>query len=155
MQQFFDTLLNGPARYTQEHHLGPGWTLVVVLGALLVEFGIVYALVRLLIFIARQTVPTFRWVLRRFGVGDRHIDYTFLQLTFPATTTKSAYATEQLHILMRSLVKYYSFWERVAARKQPYSLELVATEDDGIRYVIRVSKQEADIVRRTLLFCQG
>ena len=48
-------------------------------------------------------------------------------------------------------MKYPRFWQRLAARKQPYSLELVATRDDGIRYVLMIPKQEADVVRRTLL----
>lgn len=74
-----------------------------------------------------------------------------MQLIFPSDTTKSAYATEQLHILMRSMVKYHGFWDRLAARKQPYSLELVATKDDGIRYIVRIPKQEVETVKRTLL----
>ena len=52
---------------------------------------------------------------------------------------------------MRSMVKYYGFWDRLAARKQPYSLELVATKDDGIRYIIRIPKQEVETVKRTLI----
>lgn len=52
---------------------------------------------------------------------------------------------------MRSMVKYRSFWDRLAARKQPYSLELVATKDEGIRYVIRIPKPEVETVKRTLL----
>ncbi|MEK7153257.1 MAG: hypothetical protein AAB834_04875, partial [Patescibacteria group bacterium] len=146
-----DTLLNGPARYTQEHHLSPLWTLAVVLGALLIEFGVVYLLIRLIIFLFQHAQSFFSWMLRRFGVGKREIEYTFLQLTFPADTTKSAYATEQLHILMRNLVGHFGFWDRLAARKRPYSLELVATKERGIRYVIRIPNYEAEVVRRTLL----
>jgi hypothetical protein len=151
MQEFLDTLLNGPARYTQEHHLSPWWALAVVVGALLIEFGAAYLLARLIVFAFQHVQSAFAWALRWCGVGDRQIDHAFLQLTFPAATTKSAYATEQLHILMRSLVKYYGFWERAAGRKQPYSLELVATKNKGIRYVVMVPRKEAEIVKRTLL----
>lgn len=151
MYHFFDLLLNGPARYTQTHNFGPGKTLAVVLGALLLEFGVVYILIVLLIKLAQYSRTFFSFALRRLGVGKREIAYSFLQLTFPADTTKSAYATEQLHILMRSMVKYYGFWERLAARKQPYSLELVATRDEGIRYIIMVPELEAVTIKRTLL----
>jgi hypothetical protein len=151
MQQFLDTLLNGPARYTQERNMSPGWTLAFVLGALLLEFGIAYLLILSFVKLLQYTRMLFSFGLRCLSVGRREIDYTFLQLAFPASTDKSAYATEQLHILMRSLVKYYGFWERMAARKQPYSLELVATRDDGIRYIVMVPKQEIEIVKRTLL----
>ena len=151
MQQFIDTLINGPARYTQEHHLSDGWTLVVVIGALLLEFGAAYILILLLIKLGQYSRTFLSFVLRRLGAGEREPAYSFLQLTFPADTTKSAYATEQLHILMRSMVKYYSFWDKLAARKQPYSLEIVATRDDGIRYVIRIPNREIATVKRTLL----
>lgn len=151
MQYFIDTLINGPARYTQEHHLSPAWTLIVIFGALLIEVGAVYLLGFLIIKAVQYWRTFFSYVLRRFGVGKGDVEYAFLQLTFPSDTTKSAYATEQLHILMRSMVRYPKFWPRVAARKQPYSLELVATRDDGIRYVIRIPKQEVETVKRTLV----
>lgn len=151
MHQLLDTLLNGPARYAQEHDLSPLWTLAVVIGALLIEFGAAFLLIRLIIFLVQHTQSSFSWLLRKFGVGRREIPYTFLQLTFPADTTKSAYATEQLHILMRNLVKHFGFWDKLAGHRRPYSLELVATKDKGIRYVVRVPEYEAVMVRRTLL----
>jgi type IV secretory pathway TraG/TraD family ATPase VirD4 len=151
MQQFIDTLINGPARYTQEHDFSSGWALVFVLGALFIEFGVAYLLILLIIKLFQYSRTFLSLFLQRIGVGKREVEYAFLQLTFPSDTTKSAYATEQLHILMRSMVKYRSFWDRLAARKQPYSLELVATRDDGIRYIIRIPKQEAETVRRTLI----
>jgi hypothetical protein len=151
LPHLLDTLLNGPARYTQEHHLASWQTLGVVFGALFIEFGVVYLTVLILIR-AVQQAPAFKAVvLRRFGVGKYEIDYTYLQLTFPASTTKSAYATEQLHILLRSMVKHYGFWNRAGGYKYPYSLELVATKTQGIRYIIRIPTHEAEVVRRTLL----
>lgn len=151
MQDFIDTIINGPARYTQVHHFNDGWTIAFVLGALLVEFGIVILILRL-VWLFVINIPTmFSWLLRRVGIASKAIDYTFLQLTFPADTTKSAYATEQLHILLRSLVRYGSLWERLVARKRPYSLELVASRDEGIRYVLHVPRYEAEIVHRTLI----
>lgn len=151
MQQFIDTLINGPARYTQEHDFSSGWALVFVLGALFIEFGVAYLLILLTIKLFQYSRTFFSLFLQRVGIGKREIEYTFLQLTFPSDTTKSAYATEQLHILMRSMVKYRGFWDRLAARKQPYSLELVATRDEGIRYIIRIPKNEVETVKRTLM----
>ncbi|MGD8373941.1 MAG: type IV secretion system DNA-binding domain-containing protein [Candidatus Woesebacteria bacterium] len=151
MPGILDTIINGPVRYTQEHHLSDGWTLVVVIGAFLFEFGVAYVIIYLLIKLGQYSRTFLSFALRRFGIGNAEPEYTFLQLTFPADTSKSAYATEQLHILMRSMVKYYGFWDNLAARKQPYSLELVATRDGGIRYVIRIPKREVETVKRTLL----
>lgn len=151
MQQFIDTLINGPARYTQEHNFSAGWALVFVLAIFVIECGAVYFLFLLTVKFFQYTRTFFSALLRRIGIGKYEVEYTFLQLIFPADTTKSAYATEQLHILMRSMVKYRGFWDRLAAPKQPYSLELVATKDDGIRYIIRIPKSEVETVKRTLL----
>jgi hypothetical protein len=151
MQSLFDTLLNGPARYMQSHNYDPFLTLAVVLGVLMVEFGAVYILFKIIWFLILHIRWFVGWMLRICGIGERKVEYAFLQLVFPADTTRSAYATEQLHILLRSTVGYYSFWERLAARKQPYSLELVATKNEGIRYIVRIPQQEAEVVRRTLL----
>lgn len=151
MQQFIDTLINGPARYTQEYDFSSGWALVFVLGALFIEFGVAYLLILLTIKLFQYSRTFLSLFLQRIGVGKREVEHIFLQLTFPSDTTKSAYATEQLHILMRSMVKYRGFWDKMAARKQPYSLELVATRDDGIRYIIRIPKYEVETVKRTLM----
>ncbi|HVC36037.1 MAG TPA: hypothetical protein VNE40_01135, partial [Candidatus Dormibacteraeota bacterium] len=132
MSHLFDEILNGPARYTVRHHFSPLWTLVFVLGILLAEFVAAY-LVGCLIVKAVQNIRSFiGWILRRFGVGKTSNPQTFLELTIPTDTTKSAFATEQLHILLRSLVTYNKTWERLAAYKKPYSLELYGTHDDGI-----------------------
>ena len=151
MHQLLDSLLNGPARYTQEHHFDSWLALVFVISILLAEIVATYLLVRLLVILVRD-IPAFTsWVLRKLGVGEKDIPQAFLELTFPADTTKSAFATEQLHILLRTLVKYRGFWNRAAARKKPYSLELVGTKDDGIRYVLMIPAHKADVVSRNLL----
>lgn len=151
MQDIIDILINGPARYTQANHLSDGWALLVVLGALLIEICLIIYLVRLLFFFVINIPSLLSFLLRLFGVARRDESYVFMQLTFPADTSKSAYATEQLHILLRSLVGYRNIWERFAARKQPYSLEVVATKDEGIRYVIRVPSIETEQVHSMLL----
>jgi hypothetical protein len=151
MHQFIDSLINGPARYTEQQHMSPGMTLVVVLGVLLLELIAVYV-IALFLFKATQNTQSFiGFILRRCGVGEKPTPYTFLELTFPADTSKSAFATEQLHILLRSLVKYRGFWDKLAAHKKPYSLELVATKDDGIRYVLRLPTWADNTIQRTLI----
>lgn len=151
MPHFLDILLNGPTHWGQAHHLTTGWLAIFAIGVLLAEFGVTYLAVYLLIKLAHYSRTIFSAALRRFGVGRHEVEQTFLQLTFPSDTSKSAYATEQLHILMRSLVGHYGFWDRLAGWKRPYSLEVVATRDEGIRYIIMVPKNAIDVVQRTLL----
>lgn len=151
MQQFIDTLINGPSRFLMTQDLDPVTRAVLALAAyalmVLAGWGILYLLFKSF----QYTRTFFSALLRRIGVGKHEDEYIFLQLIFPSDTTKSAYATEQLHILMRSMVRYRGFWDRMAARKQPYSLELVATRDEGIRYIIRIPKYEIETIKQTLL----
>lgn len=151
IENFFNTVLNGPARYTVRHHFTDWQTLIFTLGALIAELIVCYVIVYGLFTFFQNLPSLFSATLRLCGVGEKEIPHTFLELTFPADTTKSAFATEQLHILLRGMVKYYGLWDKQAARKKPYSYELVGTNDDGIRFILMVAQSEADIVRRNLL----
>lgn len=129
MQQFLHTVLNAPNQFIIDHHINAFWAIVIVLA----EFVALYV-IGLFVFTLIRNIPLFvSFALRAIGVGEKEMPQSFLELTFPATTTKSAFATEQLHILLRSLVAYRGFWDKHAARKKPYSLEIVGTNDDGIR----------------------
>ena len=151
MHHFLSSLFNGPAHYSVRHHFSPLLTLVFVIGILLAELIAVYLIVRLLVKTVQNIPPFVSFLLRKFGVGKKEVPRIFLELTFPADTTKSAYATEQLHILLKSLVTYKGFWDKLAAHKKPYSLELVADHDSGIRYVIMIPEFAVDTVQRNLL----
>jgi len=151
MQHVLDAVLNGPARYTGRHNFSSWQALVFVLGVLFAELAGLYTFVYCCFLFFRDLPALFSAVLRRFGAGEKDIPQVFLEIIFPADTTKSAYATEQLHILLRGVVKYYGFWDRCAARKKPYSLEVAGTNDGGIRFVVMVPESYADIVRRELL----
>jgi hypothetical protein len=76
---------------------------------------------------------------------------TFLELAFPADTSKSAYATEQLHILLRSQVRYRSFLAKLAGYKQCYSLELVSSKNEGIRYILVIPSDDVEHISSSLL----
>ena len=151
LQHLLNSFFNGPARYTQRHHFGPELALVFVLGIFFAEAVAVYVVVHGIFALLRNIPALFKLTLRKFGVGEKEIPRTFLELTFPADTTKSAYATEQLHILLKGMVKYYGFRDGLAAWKKPYSLELVGTNDDGIRYVLLIPTREVDTVQHDLI----
>ncbi len=150
MHHFLDTLINGPARYTQEHHLSPAVTIVVIIVALLAEFVSVYVIcIALVRFI--QNIPNMvGFILHKCGVGGKPAPKVFLELTFPAQTGKSAFATEQLHILLRNQTARGNFWQRLAAPKTTHSMEIVSTRDGGVRYVMAVPSSEVDYIERSL-----
>src|SRR5258708_721120 len=83
--------------------------------------------------------------------GNKQVAYTFLELTFPSDTSKSAYATEQLFVQLHALGRQLTFRERLSKYKKLYSLEIVATKKEGIRYIISIPQREKEIVKRSLL----
>lgn len=150
MHHILDTLINGPARYTQEHNLSPGMTLLVVIGALLAELVLAYVIL-LAVLRFLQNVPLFvGYILRKCGVGGTEPPKVFLELTFPAQTGKSAFATEQLHILLRNQTTRRNFWQHLAAPKTTHSMEIVSTQGGGVRYAMAVPEHEVDYIERSL-----
>ncbi len=78
-------------------------------------------------------------------------DNVFLELSFPSDTSKSSYATEQLYTLVHTLARQKNFLQRLTKYKKHYSLEIVSTKSEGIRYVLVAPSFEADIIKRSLL----
>lgn len=73
-----------------------------------------------------------------------------LELLFPADTSKSAYATEQLYTLLHSLALQKSLGSSLRKEKNEFSLEIVSTKDMGIRYLLVVAKPFKETVIRGL-----
>lgn len=76
---------------------------------------------------------------------------TILELTFPADNLKSPFATEQFYTLLHLLSRKLSLWQKLFGLKNKYSLEIVATRNDGIRYLLVTKTQFAENIRRNLL----
>ncbi|HUQ85773.1 MAG TPA: type IV secretory system conjugative DNA transfer family protein [Candidatus Limnocylindrales bacterium] len=66
-------------------------------------------------------------------------------------TLQTAFATEQLFTQLHSLISQKTFWERFLHDKTTISIELVATKEEGIRYLIHTTKSDAPVIRKTLL----
>ncbi len=75
---------------------------------------------------------------------------TILEITPPSLTEKESYTTEQLFSLIQSLGKS-SLKNRLLGRKIYFSLEIVSTRSQGIRYLIRTTPEKANILRKTLI----
>lgn len=86
-------------------------------------------------------------IARKFYKEDTK---TFLKVTFPAQTNKSAYATEQLYTLIHTLARQQTFWQRLALRKKTYSLEIISTKEDGIRYILVIPSKDGETLKKSL-----
>ncbi len=151
MQRFINEILNLPVHPIQSFHLNNFWTLVVALGWLYLLAVSVLLVCLIAISLFRRFPVLIAFVYRKSTHKELNPSLVFLELAFPWDLSKSAYATEQLHLLLRGQNKYYSFADRLAGRKKLYSLELVGTINEGIRYIMVVPGDEVEQIKRSLL----
>lgn len=96
--------------------------------------GLVYCAVRYLLFFRLLRKP-----------------FCFLEVTPPQTSDKILLSTKELLIYLHFLAQpYHSFLSIVFPRKNIYALELVATKEKGIRYIIRVPHSDVISVKKGL-----
>jgi hypothetical protein len=102
--------------------------------------------------LARETVLDLaRPIARRLLDLPEDEPLVFMELTFPADTSKAAFATRQLFMLLNAGMDDLNWLERLALRPKRYSLELVATKDAGIRFILAVPTSESMAIHSSLL----
>ena len=102
-----------------------------------------------LVIVLLVVLQLLRWLIRAW-IAKRE-PLVFLELTFPSTTNKTAHATEQFFTLLHTLAGQRHFIHQLFGHTKRYSLELVATRENGIRYILVASKSDASIIERSLL----
>ena len=75
----------------------------------------------------------------------------FLELTPPAKTEQEAYTTEKLFSLIHALANKRTLLDRLIGNGTRVSLEIVSTQSQGIRYLLRTTRKQSNIIRRSLL----
>lgn len=73
-----------------------------------------------------------------------------LELTPPATTEKTAHATQELFKTIHRLGRERSLSDKLLGKKTIFSCEIVSTQKDGIRYLIRTSPNQVNNLKRNL-----
>lgn len=74
-----------------------------------------------------------------------------LELTPPSFTEQKSYTTEQLFSIIHALGNQRSFTDKLLGVKPRFSLEIVSTQSQGIRYVIRTSPKLVNTLEKSLL----
>jgi len=122
--------------------------ILIILGILAVA---IYKVARFMILqvLIPLAVPLLKKAGVKFNKSGR--EKTFLELTFPSDTSKSAYATEQLYILLHTLASQRSNPEKLLGLKKTFSLEIVSGKDTRIRYIIVAPERNSDVLQRSLL----
>lgn len=108
--------------------------LFTTLAILLISFGLLFLIRRVL---------SLRKTLKEQSV--------LLELTPPASTEKTAYTTQQLFSVIHNLGKQRSFLDRLIGKKILFACEIVSTQNQGIRYLIRTSPEQVNNLKRSLI----
>ena len=77
--------------------------------------------------------------------------YIILEITPPHNSEQSPLSTEQLFSTIYSLGRSVSLWDGILGRKKRYSLEILATATDGIRFLLRASKKDTEIIKKNII----
>lgn len=151
MLGFIDTYLYDPIRLIW----GQGYSLelkVFLIAAFCIFIlSLVFIFLRGLFYFAvflPNLLTRFFRLFNSFGNSPRH---SFYLLTYPANSTKSAYATEQLQRVLAEIVTPKSRWFRFISSSLSYSLELVASKDAGISYRVRLPQEYSLAFKRALM----
>ncbi|HUS59844.1 MAG TPA: type IV secretion system DNA-binding domain-containing protein [Nevskiaceae bacterium] len=108
--------------------------LLVTLVLTFIFLLIVYTLLRLLFI---------RWELKQ-----KYILFEIRPLT---ETLQSPLSTQQLFNLIHGLAKQRSFFYKLFDSYKSYAFEIVSTKKEGIRYLLRINGEDAELVRKSLL----
>lgn len=119
-------------------------TLLVIFGPIIFILSL-YLAAQILLLVVKLIVRVIALKLRR--EPEKKI---LLHLIFPAHTDKSAYATEQLYKLLHTVSRRANFWDRILGNKSTFSLEIVSTKKEGIRFFLAIGSKYADIIKRNL-----
>ncbi|MDD2823161.1 MAG: type IV secretion system DNA-binding domain-containing protein [Candidatus Daviesbacteria bacterium] len=74
-----------------------------------------------------------------------------LELTPPSFTEKQSYTTDQLFSIIHALGNQKSFKDRLLGNQPRFSLEIVSSKNEGIRYLVRTSPKQVNTLKKSLL----
>lgn len=74
-----------------------------------------------------------------------------LELIPPSFTEQESYTTDQLFSIIHAIGNQRSFNERLLGFNTRFSLEIVSTKNQGIRYLVRTSPKHVNTFKRSLL----
>jgi hypothetical protein len=78
-------------------------------------------------------------------------EYTVLEVKPLRVTEQSPLTTEKLFSVIHGLARQQPFIFRFFNIAKTYALEIVSTKEDGIKYLLRISEDDADLIKKTLL----
>lgn len=137
-------------------HLKTASTISQILGKVLIAIGYLNSsliLPNLTLMISLTVLVVLTLIIRKFLIIKKLLKEksVLLELTPPAFTEKTAYTTQQLFSVLHDLGERKTLMDRLLGRKAVFSFEIASTYNQGIRYIIRINKNEVGNLKRNLL----
>ena len=76
---------------------------------------------------------------------------TILEVAPPTLTEQSSFTTTQLFTSVHGLLRQRSWLLRLFDVTKSYSFEIASTKEKGIRYILRLSTEDAQIIKKNLI----
>lgn len=86
-----------------------------------------------------------------FTVRALKAKHTFLEVKPPKDSQQSSFSTQQLFNTLHAIGSQLSFAERLLGIQKLFSLEIVSSKEEGIRYLIRTKPEDADLIKKSLM----
>ncbi len=113
----------------------------------LLQKELIYLLIgALILFIILKIIRTFLAI--KHSLNEESM---LLELTPPSFTEQESYTTDQLFSIIHAIGNQKSIKERLLGYSSSFSLEIVSTKNQGIRYLVRTSPKHVNTFKRSLL----
>jgi hypothetical protein len=94
---------------------------------------------------------TYQGIKLYLGWKESNKPVTLFEVSPPTSTEQSSFTTTQLFTSVHGLLRQRSWLLRLFDVTKSYSFEIASTKEKGIRYILRLSTDDAQIVKKNLI----
>jgi len=125
--------------------LNPSIQIVIRLFNVYQPYLIISVLLVLFIWITYQGIKLY------LGWKESNKPVTLFEVSPPTSTEQSSFTTTQLFTSVHGLLRQRSWLLRLFDVTKSYSFEIASTKEKGIRYILRLSTDDAQIIKKNLI----
>ena len=125
--------------------LDPTIQIVICLLNTYQPYLVIFFLPPLLLWITYQGIKLY------LGWKEANKSVTLFEVSPPTSTEQSSFTTTQLFTSVHGLLRQRSWMLRLFDVTKSYSFEIASTKEKGIRYILRLSSDDAQIIKKNLI----
>ena len=125
--------------------LDPSAQIVIRLLNTYQAYLVIFLLLLLLLWITYQGIKLY------LSWKEANKPVTIFEVSPPTSTEQSSFTTTQLFTSVHGLLRQRSWLLRVFDVTKSYSFEIASTKEKGIRYILRLSTEDAQIIKKNLI----